>query len=237
MPLYNTSDNKKLLFLNIPSCAGTSINDWCAEYISSSNNVYSKEELDEMEAFDGLDLSNDEGIANLMYDLTGNKYALYDKLKEAAQDNYFSFTVIRNPWDRAVSMYLQFLEWRTFIKESSIKDMPFATSPIFNDDCDFEQFLEILSNPTDHYIPNIVKTVTRNQVDWLTSPVDHTIRYENLQLGFRKVQEYLGNDTVLKHRPPRRGYKHWREFYNDKTKSMVEQIFAKDINHFNYTFN
>jgi hypothetical protein len=235
MPVYNTSEDKKLLFLNVPFCVGTSINLWCERYISIPTNVYSSQELENLGFLEGWEDADDDEN-NLAQSLTANKYVALEKLKEVAGNNYFSFTAIRNPWDRAVSMYLKVLEWREYIKTRNLK-LKFFTSPIFEDTCDFEKFISILNNQKDYYIPHILKFSMRNQTDWMTSSVDHIIRIENLQLGFKKIQSYLGVNDPLYQVPPKRGNTHWRDFYDSNTQSMVEKIFEKDISEFKYTFN
>ena len=76
---------------------------------------------------------------------------------------------------------------------------------------------------------------------WFDVPlnyIDFIGRFENLQSDLYKVCEILKMKpmklTAHAHRTPREpGY---RQYYNKNTRRMVEEMFAKDIEKFDYTF-
>jgi len=131
-------------------------------------------------------------------------------------DEYFKFTFVRNPWDKVVSQY----EFR--------RDP--ARFPANNtSNMSFEQFI---NNPNGRPLQNQLDWVTINQiiaVDWIG-------KFEYLQDDYNELCDILGvKRKILEHynKTERRPY---REYYNDKTRDIVAQIFSRDIDYFGYRF-
>jgi hypothetical protein len=72
-------------------------------------------------------------------------------------------------------------------------------------------------------------------MDWITSPVDHIIKYENLNQEFIKIQEYVGSSDPL---PVENTTEHtaYQDYYNEETIQLVREISEKDILEFGYAF-
>ena len=91
-------------------------------------------------------------------------------------DSYFKFTVVRHPFDRAISRYF----WQTaFIAEKGREDRMDFT--------DFDQFL--------HYRAGLINENWALYTEWDRVLVDHAVKYEELEAGLAEVSARIG----LKH--------------------------------------
>ncbi|KAB2312490.1 sulfotransferase family protein [Betaproteobacteria bacterium SCN2] len=133
---------------------------------------------------------------------------------------YFKFGFVRNPWDRAVSLYER--------KEGlQLRDkMSFD---------EFVGWMKYASSTCLHPVPH------RYQLDWFVDPhgnviVDFIGKFENLDADWRKVAGRLGIDKPLPHANPNPRKKHYTEYYNDTTRKIIADRFAEDIEFFGYEF-
>ena len=144
-----------------------------------------------------------------------------EKLGKEEWSTYFKFGFTRNPWDRMVSLY--------FYRKNNLRSLRNIT---------FEQYLVKLKN-------NVKMSKTQkdkfNQHEWFYhdgNPIDFIGRFENYEEDFEKVKEILNLDKSLKLPSVNASNKRkpYHEMYNDKTKSIVDEMFATDIEIFNYKF-
>jgi hypothetical protein len=130
--------------------------------------------------------------------------------------NYFKFSLVRNPWDRVVSM--------------------FATGWWMSDDrqpdaeAEFEFFVKNLA-PHPHEIYSSLM-----YSDIINEKLDVTIRYEALQQGFDMVCEAINRPTMLLGRVESRERLHYSTYYTDTTRRLVGELFKKDIEDYQYVF-
>jgi hypothetical protein len=134
---------------------------------------------------------------------------------DAVWNDYHTFAVVRNPWDRLVSM------WATGWWQEAANapaDLPFR---------DFVQTLQPHPN-------EIYQSLHYHEI--LDEPVDSILRFESLPADFADLLHRRGCDGVpLPHREQRqRGS--YREYYDVDTRRHVERVFAADIARFDYTF-
>lgn len=126
----------------------------------------------------------------------------YDKWQE-----YFKFSIVRNPWDRLVSQY----NYR--------KNYGKATKP-------FQQwFWEDISIETWQFMP---------QYNWITG-LDYIARFENLQEDFKYVCEKIGKIVILPH-INKTSHNHYSWYYDDEMVKRVEELYSIDISTYGYTF-
>lgn len=141
----------------------------------------------------------------------------------------FTFTVVRNPWDRMVSMYfymknIAINEGSQWLKLNNITRENFPT---------FEEWLYSIEDsaiPTDYWFKG-----STCQAEWIDGTVDLTIRYENLADEFVKIQEAFNCNIPLPHLYSS-GRSHYADHYTDSTRKFVEQFSERDIETWKYQF-
>ena len=159
------------------------------------------------------------------------KWDIHPKLS-TIQDNRtpnFTFTVIRNPWDRMVSMYhymknIAINEGSQWLKLNKINKSNFPTC---------EQWLHKVDDsliPADYWFDG-----STCQVEWMDRPIDLIIRYENLAKEFTKIQDAFNCNITLPHLYSS-GRSNYRDYYTDETRKIVEQFSIKDIEELKYQF-
>jgi hypothetical protein len=139
--------------------------------------------------------------------------------------NYFSFCIVRNPWDRVVSMY-------HFTKKHNIYQIYG-----YEQDMTFEEFCENLleRKDDDSFLP------THKQVEWTKGiyPPKEILKFENLKQDFAKMlQDYnIGHISPNIPHDNSTNHKNYTEIYTPKTKKIVANIFEEDVDVFKYTFD
>jgi hypothetical protein len=133
---------------------------------------------------------------------------------------YFKFGFVRNPWDRAVSLYERNEGLR-------VKDR-----------MNFDEFIEWMkfsSSTCLHPVPH------RYQLDWFVDPhgnviVDFIGRFETLDVDWATIAARLGIDAQLPHENANPRARHYTEYYNERTRQTIAERFAIDIEYFGYEF-
>lgn len=134
------------------------------------------------------------------------------KLYSEYWDDYFTFTIVRNPWDRVVSHY-NFSPFRSInalsgksLKYFLEKYKPYSHEP---NPCDYDNIIDI--------------------------PLDFVGRFENLNEDFKKICKHIGANLVLPH-IGKTEHQDYTKYYNKETQKMVQEIYEKDIERYNYQF-
>jgi hypothetical protein len=134
------------------------------------------------------------------------------RLPEKVWRDYFKFTIERNPWDRQVSHYFWRLR-RAGAHKPSFRDYLRASAPLGN----WEIYTE-----GDQLI------------------VDKVLRYETLGADLAATTAMLGLPELpqiarakTSHRPGKASY---RDFYDDQLRDLVARNYAREIEHFGWSF-
>jgi len=139
-------------------------------------------------------------------------------LGEDVWDSYFKFGFVRNPYEIAVSRYF----WEKRGKEKNVVK------------CGIDEFREWSKTNLKDYDWMHTYTALNGVVD-----LDYIGRYENLVEDFGYICDKIGlKETQLP--SVKAGYrdkKHYSMYYDEETKSIVNNFFNKDINLFGYDFN
>lgn len=133
-------------------------------------------------------------------------------------DDFFTFSFVRNPWERLLS-------WFLFFRQQTPQRL------------NFQHFLEQLDGYQDYDSGDFMT----NQVDYLTpgddgKEVDFIGKYENFQTDLEHVFEIL--QIPVFEIPVLNGTSKpfWTDYYNETTKKMVAGMCEKDIDTFKYNF-
>jgi hypothetical protein len=139
-----------------------------------------------------------------------------------------TLSVVRNPWQRVYSLYQKvskegyWLDWNN----QTLLDL----KPI-------NEWVEDYCNPEVRF--DFPRWFTRftNQIDFLNynnNWVDFIIKAEELETGFKSVQEYLNCENPL---PDISGYDHWefKKYFNDASIRAIKKVHERDVDFFKYT--
>ena len=126
-------------------------------------------------------------------------------------DKYFKFTFVRNPWSRTVSLWA----YKT------------------GKECSFKYFLNknVVNSRKIDYTNYYCDENGNNLVDFIG-------KLENFQEDINTVCDKIG----IPHRPlPKKHshktkHKHYTEYYDEETREIVAEKYAKDIEYFGYEF-
>lgn len=131
---------------------------------------------------------------------------------------YYTFAVVRNPWDWQVSQYKFMKKNPKHFQHQFIKKMT-----------DFDEYIQWRCNYE-----------VRFQKDYVCSEkgeliVNFVARFENLENDFPKICSNIGIKADL----PRLNVSNntpYQEFYTAETRDLVAKTFIKDIEYFEYEF-
>ena len=131
-------------------------------------------------------------------------------------DEYFKFAFVRNPWDRELSLYKYIL-----------------MSPKHHYHKQCRQFVNFST-----YLRE--GRLSPQQYDFLSkhekNQLDFVGRFENVQEDFDTICDKIGIPRQkLPHKNKTR-HKHYTEYYDNETKQIVAEKYAKDIEYFGYKF-
>jgi len=155
--------------------------------------------------------------------------------------HYYKFTVVRNPWDKMVSLYHSWAK-------SSNWDWGWGSDnkPTF---IEFIKIIDGFSNerqmelwPERKMYQHKSGTMRMsNQLDWLIDsnnkiPLNYICRFENLQEDFNKVCDDIGFPKTELPYYNKSNHLHYSTYYDEETKDIVARRFSKDIEYFKYKF-
>ncbi len=143
---------------------------------------------------------------------------LINEIGEKEFNSYFSFAIVRNPWDWQVSLYKYMLKKKDHFQHEMIKEM--------------EDF--------DEYIRWRCREEVVFQKDFICSDngellVDFVGRFEKLNADFQRICDHIGVSTTL----PKMNVSNtipYQKYYDEVTRELVKNTFEPDISLFNYEF-
>ena len=159
---------------------------------------------------------------------TGKHELLSTRSLELDIVGYFSFCFVRNSWAKVFSEYTYRKKMLKYWKENP------PTNPVWIES--YKMYTKALEgcNTFCDFLRNR-KYWEPEQLTW-SSEVDLVGRFENLQEDFNVVCDKIGIPRQeLLHRN-KSTHKHYTEYYDDETREIVAEKYAKDIEYFGYEF-
>lgn len=161
-------------------------------------------------------------------------------------NKYYSFSIVRNPWNRMVSEYF----WQ---KENGTSDTKISWG---NSTIDFKSFLKMaVKSPTNHrafkhsdsfntWYPELEIRCghLNDQSSFIFDKnnrllVNEFIKLENIKHDFPKILQKIGlppHDLPHKNQSKRKKY---TEYYDQESINLVADRYHRDIKNFNYKFD
>lgn len=142
-------------------------------------------------------------------------------------NDYFKFSFVRNPWDRMLSMS---------------KYADFYGCEVENDKINIDQYMQkyprVEIDPrSKSVIENVEPIKNAVYLNILNEELDFIGRFENLQEDYSKVCSIINCKNEIKHiEPNHKKFKHYTEYYDEETREIVAEKYAKDIKYFGYKF-
>ena len=194
----------KYIFIHIPKCAGTSIENTLsgAAYVKwdERNKIWVQ-----------------HATANQIKRLYCQNY-----------EDYFSFTFVRNPWGRAISDYF-------WIKKNLKIEDSFKNYLLLENKFNTPRFSYPHLHKTgrgDHVLPqsDFILDSNREQM------VNYIGRFENIQQDFDTICDKIGIPRQELPHNNKTNHKRYVEYYDEETRQIVAEKYAKDIEYFGYEF-
>lgn len=132
--------------------------------------------------------------------------------------HFFKFGFVRNPWDWQVSLYHYMLERPDHRQHQLVKSMS-----------GFDEYIRWRVSEDLHLQQDFFKDSSG------TLCVDYLGKLETIDEDFREICLRIGVAASLPH-ANRSAHSPYREYYDDRTRQLVADAFAPDIERFDYSF-
>jgi hypothetical protein len=140
--------------------------------------------------------------------------------------DYFKFSIVRNPWDRLVSTWSDKVQKQWIEHKTSSSGINFFEK---YKDKDYSFFIKDIIPCKEIHIECLSNLIDLNNIDFIG-------RFENIQKDFDIICDKIGiPQQQLPHRN-KTNHKHYTEYYDDETREIVAQKYARDIEYFGYKF-
>jgi len=148
-------------------------------------------------------------------------------------DRYFKISVVRNPWDRMVSLYSYCKTRNKYRYEERAQEVDFETwivdiyeNQLFKDD--------------EEHAKNWAQFYAHDQLQWIVDEnkkiiVDYVMRFENLDYDWKVIQKRFNAGPLPKKNTTR--HDNYQDYYSDNTRELVRKAFEEDIEYFSYQFS
>ncbi len=206
------SDQHRFIFIHNPKCAGTSIHqalvsfsNYMCRHANTSISYYSRKIFGESKK-----------LSNFSYHISASE--LKNILGDEFWERYYSFGVVRNPYDRLISNF-------KYINRSPAHDL----HAVYDEFNDFSEFIHnIHSLPWKDYQHHYL--AVNGQI-----LVDKIMRFENLDEDFSLfIRKFHLPDVKLNRVNISQRRKDYSSYYNAEMISIVNEVYDEDFRIFGY---
>lgn len=202
------SRKHRCIFVHIPKTGGTSIEAVIWPGTRTCDDLY-------MGVVNGYNKYQTGGLQHLL------AHQIRTEVGSDVYNNFFKFSIVRNPWDRTVSQYTYMKlrpDLRRFIG--------------MNQDDTFDTYLKLIQQKRHiQWEPQISFLKGKNN-DII---VDHIGRFENFTNDVAEIFSILKIKSPIpyENKSIRADY---RIYYTNDSKEVISNMYADDIKEFNYSF-
>ncbi len=153
---------------------------------------------------------------------------------ETLPDEYtdcFKFVFVRNPWDRLLSTWKDKVEtqWTKWSRQEPKEYHKWRIG----------RFEKYKNKDFNFFVKDVIPSEDRHtelQINLFHTDVNFIGRFENFKKDFNTLCEKIGIPHQQLPHKNKTEHKHYTEYYDDETKSIVAEKYAKDIEYLNYKF-
>lgn len=242
--------DNKFIFTHVPKCGGGSL-----RRIFTNNKQFKPKILDEeypKQRFYGCgpyhrNKDTNKTIDDIGLEKHGSITDYIKKLQELGfnHEDFLKISIIRNPWDRAVSYYYHIKSsevryWHKLRDEEGLSEREKKLRPDYkrishqaSDQFTFNEFLN-----KELYLRNISSHEKMFYKEKYI--VDFVVRYENYEKDvfnlMKKLEVKYYDLKKINYNTTRPLKDDYRSYYNKETKQIISNFFEEEIDLFNYTF-
>jgi Sulfotransferase family len=204
------SNQHNFIFIHIYKNAGTSITKALLPFAAS------KLQLKVSRILKGLHISNKSTAQPFSTHIKASE--IIETLGKEKFDSFFSFAIVRNPWDWQVSLYNFMLKNSNHHQHDLVKSLG-----------NFDEYIMWRCDREVKFQKDFIYSVDGELL------INFVGRYETLDADFTTLCSRIGISTSL----PKLNIsntKPYQQFYTKETKELVERTFDVDIKLFGYNF-
>ena len=224
------SHKYECIYIHIPKCAGTSVESIFGHldnHVGRGGQDHRSIRMIKQPCFSISSISSKENIIELLHRnkyLYINKVSNYrNKFKVTKQqyENYYKFSIVRNPWARAYSWYKNVMRDEIHLKNHGISE-----------EISFNNFLKKFAG----------KGFLRPQLYWLKDfdgvvSLDYIARFETLSADMQNIFKQLGvREFSLPHNL-KGSEDNYRNHYDLESNAIIQKIYQEEIVLFDYSFD
>ncbi len=203
------SHRYKCIFVHIPKCGGTSIEDAIWPEPRSVEDLWMGFRRKYHNKY------QTGGLQHL--------YAIHirEEVGEDIFNSYFKFTITRNPWDKAISQYF-YMQKRPDLRE-------FVG---MKEDDPFDRYLDLIKNKNHvQWAPQTNFLFDENGDEM----IDFYGRLENMNGDTQLIFNRIGIDAKITHVNVTK-HKHYSTYYTEELEERIADMYHDDIHFLNYAF-
>jgi len=216
------SHKHKFIFVHIPKCAGSSIAKCLMQYYGYNSKPKSVDP-NECAMF-----RCDPRYANAD---NLDQHDQYNKIKQYFEQNnynindYFSFSFVRNPWERRVSQFEYVKRMHKEKKEEWTRKWKGLS---------FKEYIQQQKDCQLNWVSECALPQTSSKKHDVA--VNYVGRCENLQEDFNNICDKIEIPHQEVPHVNKTKHKEYTEYYDDETRAIAKENAARDIEYFGYKF-